>query len=263
MKRKGSGHKWFFLIFAMVTLCGALVFAFWWFKPYTPAPDRSPEVRPVTRHKIPVLPPEPVRKEIAKTDPVESSQPAMDYARGQDNGQTSTNLPLTVKNSPTPPPDEPTSMPAASEQDQPGQGNPETQVAPGDRSSENPVSPPQVDASGPESGVETAAAPEAPAGSFPPTVAVPEQPAPEPQKAARFTIQVGAFREKAYAQQSRIQWQARGYDAYILEVGDASGRRWYFVRFGRFDTHEDAGSFLVEFQNKEKASAMITSYKKP
>lgn len=78
-----------------------------------------------------------------------------------------------------------------------------------------------------------------------------------------FTIQVGAFREKAYAKKTLNQLQEKGYDVYIYETADKHMRSWYFVRFGKFDNREEAIISISEFMQIHKRSAIIAKYDVP
>lgn len=87
--------------------------------------------------------------------------------------------------------------------------------------------------------------------------------APEVQQRQHFTIQVGAFRQKVYAQQTMNQLQEKGYDTYIFETADTHMRNWYFVRFGKFDNREEAIMTVAEFKQNQKRSAIIAKYSLP
>lgn len=87
--------------------------------------------------------------------------------------------------------------------------------------------------------------------------------APEVLQRPHFTIQVGAFREKAYAQKTMNQLQEKGYDVYIYETADKHMRSWYFVRFGNFDNREEAIISIAEFKQNQKRPALIAKYDVP
>ena len=53
------------------------------------------------------------------------------------------------------------------------------------------------------------------------------------------------------------QLREKGYDAYILEKTDTKRRKWYFVRWGHFQTREDAQHSLSQFNEKENIQAII------
>jgi cell division protein FtsN len=87
--------------------------------------------------------------------------------------------------------------------------------------------------------------------------------APEVLQRPHFTIQVGAYREKAYAKNTMKQLQEKGYDGYIYETADKHMRSWFFVRFGKFDNREEAIISIAEFKQSQKRSALITKYDVP
>ena len=81
-----------------------------------------------------------------------------------------------------------------------------------------------------------------------------EQPQSKPQG---FAVQVGAYRNKAYAETQLADMQQRGYDAYIYEVADAQQRSFYMVRFGEFATREGAAQAVIDFKEQEEMTAVI------
>ncbi len=90
--------------------------------------------------------------------------------------------------------------------------------------------------------------------------ASPAAPAPiklEPEKAASYTIQVGAYRTKEYADNKLVQLKKRGYDPFVFQTTDSKQRSWYTVRFGRFESRDEAVVSLSEFKQKEKMTAIL------
>ena len=73
-----------------------------------------------------------------------------------------------------------------------------------------------------------------------------------------YTIQVGAYRSLANAEQSVARMQSAGYDAYVIESGGPSVRSWYLVRFGRFDELAPAREGLNAYNQEHKAQAILT-----
>ena len=91
-----------------------------------------------------------------------------------------------------------------------------------------------------------------------PAVQAPAQsPPPEPQKQEPFTIQVGAYRNKVYAEDMRATLARKGYEPYIFEDTDARSHAWYVVRFGRFATRQAAQWALSAYRDKERKDAII------
>lgn len=80
---------------------------------------------------------------------------------------------------------------------------------------------------------------------------------PKPPADSQFTIQVGAYRTKKYAEDAMAQLSRKGYEAYIFEDSDAKSRTWYVVRFGHFPTRQAAQWALGAYQNKERKKAII------
>lgn len=83
------------------------------------------------------------------------------------------------------------------------------------------------------------------------------------QKQPNFTIQVGAYREKKYAQLTFDLLADRGYGPYIFETEGTQNRPWFFVRLGEFEKREEANVFLAGFNEKEKMTAVVALYRKP
>ena len=86
---------------------------------------------------------------------------------------------------------------------------------------------------------------------------------PEPNGAASvsenealFTIQVGAFHTKAYADAKLEELKRLGYPAYLLEVMDRKQLTLYLVCFGRFQTLSEAGDTIAAFKEKENMPAV-------
>lgn len=79
----------------------------------------------------------------------------------------------------------------------------------------------------------------------------------KPVNKAPFSLQAGAFLTKTYADKKMAELIAKGYDAYIFETIDNQQRRWFTVRFGHFESREQAIMFLNLFKKKEKMTAVI------
>lgn len=76
-------------------------------------------------------------------------------------------------------------------------------------------------------------------------------------KMAPFTIQVGAYRNKANADEVLSKLTKKGYAPFIFQVTDGQQRSFYMVRFGHFDSREEAAKALDAFKLKEKTAAVI------
>jgi cell division protein FtsN len=80
---------------------------------------------------------------------------------------------------------------------------------------------------------------------------------PKPPADSQFTIQVGAYRNKNYAEDAMAQLSRKGYEAYIFEGADAKSRAWYLVRIGHFPTRQAAQWALGAYRDKEQKKAII------
>ena len=105
-------------------------------------------------------------------------------------------------------------------------------------------------------------APPEPVSAVPaPTPAPPVSATPAPPESttpAPFNIQVGAYLTKTYADAKLESLTRLGYDAFIYKVTDAKQRTWHAVRFGRFQTREEAIRMLTDFKANENMDAIIS-----
>jgi cell division septation protein DedD len=81
---------------------------------------------------------------------------------------------------------------------------------------------------------------------------------PKPSADPQFTIQVGAYRNKNYAESAMERLSRKGYEAYIFKDTDAKSRAWHLVRIGHFPTRQAAQWALSAYQDKEQKKALIT-----
>jgi cell division protein FtsN len=81
------------------------------------------------------------------------------------------------------------------------------------------------------------------------------------EQSAPFTIQVGAYLTKTYAERTVSQLVEKGYDAYLFQRTDKKQRLWYIVRFGHFQDRVAASQVLATFKDQEhmEASLAITN----
>lgn len=93
-------------------------------------------------------------------------------------------------------------------------------------------------------------------------------PAPDPSTAARtkggdrstpYTVQVGAYRDRASAESLRAVMAAAGHDAYLIEVDGPSGGARYRVRVGSFTSREAATAAVARLERDGQRSAYVTS----
>lgn len=76
-------------------------------------------------------------------------------------------------------------------------------------------------------------------------------------KPVNYAVQVSSNRKKKSAAKVRNRLNGQGYEAYVVEVPSANNRKWYCVRFGRFDSWSDAVEASAAYERKEQADAKI------
>ena len=74
----------------------------------------------------------------------------------------------------------------------------------------------------------------------------------------RVSVQVGAFRMEANAQQFRRRLRAKGYTPYVFSTSDKRNKRWFAVRIGDYADLEDAQQAARAYKKKENASVAVT-----
>lgn len=91
-------------------------------------------------------------------------------------------------------------------------------------------------------------------------VAKPEpDPEPVPDKpAGKFTLQLSSFKEKVEAQSFLADMKIAGYRAYLVEAEVEGKGTFYRVRFGHYQTYEDAIEAKEDFENKMRKIAYVT-----
>jgi len=85
----------------------------------------------------------------------------------------------------------------------------------------------------------------------PPSAATKARPGPTPLD--RFTIQVGAFRERATADSIVKRLKAKGYSAYLVPISEGL----FNVRVGSFANREDAERIMSRLETQEKFKPFI------
>ncbi|NDV27113.1 C25 family cysteine peptidase [Desulfovibrio sp. JC010] len=76
-------------------------------------------------------------------------------------------------------------------------------------------------------------------------------------KPVNYAVQVSSNRKQNSAVKVRKRLTGQGYEAYVVEVPSANNRKWYCVRFGRYDSWADAVEASAEYERKEQADAKI------
>ena len=84
---------------------------------------------------------------------------------------------------------------------------------------------------------------------------VPTKPAVDPSRAGKFTIQVGAFKDKASAETVAGRLKGKGYQAYVLPSDAADGL--FNVRVGNFAARPDAEKVSSKLKDAEKFKPFI------
>ena len=72
----------------------------------------------------------------------------------------------------------------------------------------------------------------------------------------KYTIQVGAYKTKAYAKKLERSLKKKGYDAFVTR----SAKQIYRVQVDRFNSKEDAIEFAQRIQSKEKLKNFVTRF---
>lgn len=78
-----------------------------------------------------------------------------------------------------------------------------------------------------------------------------------PESKALFTVQVGGYLTKAYADAKLEELKKLGYPADIIEITDEKQQLWHLVCFGRFQTFAEASNAMAAFKTKENMSAVV------
>jgi cell division septation protein DedD len=168
---------------------------------------------------------------------------------------------------PCPPATEPQAEPEAppAESDPPAEQWADLDRSSGSNAAEEPLAPQAGDE---RAATETAGPPEAPA--VPPVAAAEAAPttqtppalqaaAPAPPPAAlgdaRFSLQIGAYRQAENSARAMQDLQRRGYDAYVVAEGGRGTLR--TVRIGRYAEREEAERAASEFRRRERREAIV------
>jgi cell division protein FtsN len=78
----------------------------------------------------------------------------------------------------------------------------------------------------------------------------------EPKKPLLYTIQVGAYKTKAYAKKLAQSLKKKGYDAFVT----LNAKKTYRVQVDRFDSKEEAVKLAQRIQTKEKLKNFVTHF---
>ena len=99
-----------------------------------------------------------------------------------------------------------------------------------------------------------------PVTQHPPAVS-PKDPPPakQPPSKTRYTIQVGAYPEKAMAEEESKNMKKRGYAAFLVATDIPDKGKWYRVRVGSFANKQSAEKLAKELKSKEGIEGFITT----
>ena len=77
-------------------------------------------------------------------------------------------------------------------------------------------------------------------------------------KGKYYSVQVGAFRTREYAERRISFLKEKGYaNVIMLPVADSKGRRWHTIRIGRFSSSEEAQKIASDISDKVKLKTAI------
>jgi cell division protein FtsN len=77
------------------------------------------------------------------------------------------------------------------------------------------------------------------------------------EEKASFTVQVGVFRNEAYAHRKAAKLKQLDYPSFIQEVVGKDQHPLYLVCFGRFSTRKEVDSAMSAFKEKENMDAVV------
>jgi DedD protein len=105
----------------------------------------------------------------------------------------------------------------------------------------------------------------APAPALPPATAAPSLPpatkataAPAPAAPNGWTVQVGAFKNRHQADETRQHLAAAGLDAYVASVSAQDGQPRFRVRIGTYRTREEAAAAAQRLRAQKSLTAFAT-----
>jgi len=102
------------------------------------------------------------------------------------------------------------------------------------------------------------APPAAPPPSLPRAPAKPDSSASAPVSAVTYTIQVGAYKNRRQADDSRQQLASAGLDAYVVTLAAQEGVARYRVRVGTYRSREEAASAAERLRTQRSLTTFVT-----
>jgi cell division septation protein DedD len=73
----------------------------------------------------------------------------------------------------------------------------------------------------------------------------------------KYTLQVGAFADKADAEKAVNEYRSKGFSAYTVEVENSKGEQWNLVKIGKYASLEEAWSQSSLFKRTEGKDAYV------
>ncbi len=74
---------------------------------------------------------------------------------------------------------------------------------------------------------------------------------------SRYTLQVGAFADKADAEKAVNEYRSKGFNAYTVQVENSRGETWNLVKIGKYSSIEQAWSQSAIFKRSEGKEAYV------
>jgi len=74
-----------------------------------------------------------------------------------------------------------------------------------------------------------------------------------------YTLQVGAFADKAQAERAVSEYQSKGFSAYTIQVENSRGETWNLVKIGKYSSIEQAWSQSAIFKRTVGKDAYVES----
>ncbi len=83
----------------------------------------------------------------------------------------------------------------------------------------------------------------------------------QPQKTSRrgYTLQAGAFADKAQAERAVNEYRSKGFSAYTVQVENSKGETWNIVKVGKYSSIEEAWSQSAAFKRSVGKDAYVES----
>jgi cell division protein FtsN len=84
-----------------------------------------------------------------------------------------------------------------------------------------------------------------------------DQTQPEKTPKKGYTLQVGAFADKAQAEKAVSDYRSKGFSAYTVQVENSKGEKWNLVKIGKYGSIEQAWSQSAAFKRSVGQDAYV------